>query len=179
MSIAVSVVLHPSQFLLRYLRAFAVVLLIAGVSVACLDELPVVVRSVNVVLCWLGSAYLVVFSHRLHQRTGRLSVSGLGQLRYQSCLISLPVSKHSLNQRNDPLFYLSSGTTLWPSVLFLRLRRPAHNSILNLVIFSDSLGLEDYRRLSVACHWIVAHSEAAHLRKIVTYGTKNNSPSLH
>jgi len=183
MTIAVSVVLVPSQFLRRSLLAFAGMLFIAGVYAALVDPLPGVIRFTTVTLSWFASLRLIVYFRKSSNLFWQVDVSELGLIRLHARHFPRLVTS-TLGKGSHPEFapaiasysgrdrYLIVRAMVWAEVLFLRIQHAAdHKSAINIVIFSDMLTPDAFRRLSVACRWIVAHSGTTQLHKVKSHGT--------
>ncbi|WP_133166926.1 hypothetical protein [Solimicrobium silvestre] len=133
--------------------------MLIGIYIGCLDVPSILIRSFLAVLCGLA-AYRIFFQHQKNaKKIWHIAIDGKGQLR------CLPVSSSAITPTNREFFesnpfYLMSGTTLWARVLFLRLHCLEDDVMINLVILSDALSRDEFRRLSVACKWIVAHAES-------------------
>ena len=55
-------------------------------------------------------------------------------------------------------FELAAGSILWSGLLILRLKRFDDDNMINLVVLSDAVSEDEFRRLSVACRWINSHA---------------------
>ena len=152
MSIAISVVLQPSKILRFCVISFAFLLLFIGIYIANLKTLSLLNQSVLIALCCFAAWRSFLFNQKIAKTSWRIHIDGHGQLR---C--------HSTAQAEDvfgDVVKLVAGTTLWTQALFLRLHNQEKNVNINLVILSDALSKDEFRRLSVACKWIVAHAES-------------------
>ena len=52
------------------------------------------------------------------------------------------------------------GSVIWPQMLLLRLRTLGDDNMINLMILSDAVSTDEFRRLSIACRWIVAKANS-------------------
>lgn len=147
MSIAISVVLHPSKILRFCTLTFALFLLFLGIYIGTLKSLPIANQSILIALCCFAAWRSFLYSQKIAQTSWRIHIDGQGQLRCQQA-----------DSDSDP-FNLVAGTTLWTHALFLRLHHREKNMKINLVVLSDALSKDEFRRLSVACKWIIAHTE--------------------
>lgn len=158
MSIAVTAVVRPSRLLLAMVTAaWLCVILIAGL-VGC--------NYLGILSFWerlfLALTYFVVASSCwilffFAQKFYLIAISSSGQIR----LLELDSSANDVQQVID---FDSAGwfvvnmledSTLWPKLLLLRLRSDSGGLII-LPILSDSVSLQSFRSLSVACRWIAA-----------------------
>jgi len=155
MSIALSFVLHPSRKLQILAITFSIVLLLVGVFTACTIALPFYLRLVlasTFALSALGSCWYV---KAVLNRRWYISIDGQGEF-YCHLIASqekFPVSDAPLS---SDACRLSASTVLWSKILFLRLQRLKDDNMINLVILSDAVSGAEFRRLSIACRWVVA-----------------------
>jgi hypothetical protein len=154
MSIALSVALHPSKIVRICVILFAVLLLSIGIYIATLKNLSILNQSGLVALCCFAAFRCFIYNQKIARTSWRIHISGQGQLRCQSNSETDDIS-------DTPLLNLMPGTTLWTHALFLRLHNPEQNTKLNLVVLSDALSKDEFRRLAVACKWIAAHAQEA------------------
>ena len=146
MSIAISVILRPSKILRFCVISFVFLLLFIGVFIASLKTLSLFNQSALIALCGFAAWRSFSYNQKIAKTSWRINIDGQGQLRCQS------------NMESDDVFALMAGTTLWTQALFLRLHNQEKNVKVNIVILSDALGKDEFRRLSVACKWIVARA---------------------
>jgi len=145
MSIAISVVLKPSKILRFCAILFAFLLLFIGIYIGSLKTLPLLNQFVLIAICCFAACRSFLYNQKIAKTSWRINIDGQGQLRCQS------------NAQADAVFELAAGTTLWTQALFLRLHNQEKNVKINIVILSDALSKDEFRRLSVACKWIGAH----------------------
>ena len=158
MSIAVSADIKPSRLLLL-LMGFAC-FCVAFVGIACLwipGQLSWLVRGTLTVVCVLaaGIALFIVLRGRT---TVWLHISATGQIRVVEHLVS-GASRAKPQVMKAGLAHLLAGTTIWPGMLFLRLRLE-NGRTRTIAILSDSVSEETFRALSVACRWLISHNMA-------------------
>ena len=176
MSIAVSVLLAPSQFLYRSLAAFAVVVFIAGGYIALFDVIPGVIRFSLLTLCWIASVRLFSCFRKLTNVFWQVDINMLGHVRCVSrCRAEISSGQISASIPSVSSvysrYYEIRQATLWANGLFLRLHHADHGESITLLVLPDMLAGDEFRRLSIACRWIVAHAAAVRPNKMVTYGT--------
>lgn len=54
---------------------------------------------------------------------------------------------------------LSQKSILHHSVLFLHFKKTNDNNMINLMVISDALSRDEFRRLSIACHWLLQRAK--------------------
>jgi len=155
MSIALSVVIHPSKTLHLLAIFFSFLLAFIGIYMAWPGTLTIFWRTVFALICLITSLSNFHHSRRLSRKKWRIAINQQGEFRCQI----LTLSNKSKDLQSCPPYFLTSGTTLWSGVLFLRLRRAQANTAINLLIFSDALNKDEFRRMSIACRWIVKHAK--------------------
>lgn len=153
MSIAISVVLRPSKIVRFCTISFALCLLFIGIYIGSQNTIPVLNKFVLIATCCFAAWRSFLYSHKTAQTSWRIHIDGRGKLRCQSTAKAGDVLK------GNPL-NIMAGTTLWTSALFLRLHNREENIQLNLVVLPDALSNNEFRRLSVACRWIIAHTKS-------------------
>jgi hypothetical protein len=153
MSIAISVVLRPSKILRFCTISFAVLLLSIGIYIGNLKTLSLPNQSVLIALCCFAAWHSFFYNQKIAKTSWRIHIDGQGQLRCQP-------NTQAADATDSPLLNLMPGTTLWTHALFLRLHNQEQNIRMNLVVLSDALSKDEFRRLAVACKWIVAHAES-------------------
>ncbi|WP_406675694.1 protein YgfX [Sapientia aquatica] len=158
MSIALSVFVHPSKILRSCAIFFSFCLLFISGYLCTQTQLLLSVQVFAVVICALASFLSFRQYLQYSVRSWHLLVLGQGQLR--CCSIDGYAGNQVSHKCHDNNVYkLLSGTTLWPKILFLRLQSLECDENVNLVILSDALSNDDFRRLSIACRWIVKHAQ--------------------
>jgi len=155
MSIALTVVLRPSKILQYFAIFFSILLVIIAIHVGCDVSLPMYFRIGLALFCLIGSLANMFYVSSYIKKKCRISISGQGEFRCDLQTSSFK-SKHIHLLHS---YCLSTGTTLWPKMLFLRLRRLDNDDKINLVIPSDALDKDEFRRLSIACRWITKHAK--------------------
>ncbi len=99
-----------------------------------------------------------------YQRCYQIDISGIGQIRltgkksFSEVISVYPKIWRLPNEviREGELVVIEPGTTLWAHLILLRLKSQT-GDISNLIILRDSTSAESFRKLSVACRWILAH----------------------
>ena len=146
MSIAVSAVIVPSRLLRFALGGFVVANLGAGVALASGFAGPFRLPLVGACACLLAGVVLAASLAR-GRKVRRIDISGLGQLRVTV------QQRVGSNQTRTDLAELLSGSTVWPGLMVLRLRR-ADGVVGALTLLPDSVEPGQFRRLSVAIRYI-------------------------
>lgn len=151
MSIAVSAVIVPSRVLRSAQVGFIAVNLGAAAALASGLAGPFRLPSVSAGACLLAALVLAASLAR-RRKVRRIDISGLGQLRVT---VQQGVS---LDDTRTDVAQLLRGSTVWPGLLLLRLRR-ADGSVGALALLPDSVERGQFRRLSVAIRAIAARKK--------------------
>ena len=146
MSIAVSAVITPSRLLRFALAGFGAVNLGAALALGFGLAGPFRLPMVGACACLLAGAALAAVLAR-SRTVRRIDISGLGQLH-----VTVQQGTGSHQIRTD-LTELLSGSTVWPGLMVLRLRR-ADGVVGALTLLPDSVEPGQFRRLSVAIRHI-------------------------
>ncbi|MEO6352880.1 MAG: flagellar hook-length control protein [Burkholderiaceae bacterium] len=163
MSIAVTAVVRPSRLLLAMVStACLCVILVAGL-VGCnyFGILPLWER------LFLATTYIVVaiscwslffFAQRFYL----ISISSAGQIRLLHLGRSADIVPQAFDANNSDWFVVNllDDSTLWSKLLLLLLRSDSGRLII-LPILPDSVSIQSFRSLSVACGWIAARISQA------------------
>jgi len=159
MSIAVSADIKPSRLLFVIMAGACLSVALVG-SLACLlvpVHLSFAIRSLLGLACLLAAA-VALFQVLRSRKTIWLHISATGQIRVVEHLVRG-------NARTKPqvvkagLAKLLAGTTIWPGMLFLRLRLD-NGKTRTIPILADSVSADTFRALSVACRWLISHNTA-------------------
>jgi toxin CptA len=161
MSIAVSAVVKPSRCLLAMVGCICMGVVFVGLMIGAgqLGGLAFSLR-VSIALCCTFLAFFGLYYTVQTRKTHHIDISGIGQIRiveYSTLAASSSKFVSSPWQDTGEVVSLMANSTLWPSVLLLRLKHEDQR-ITTLSIFPDSIDTEGFRALSVACHWIAAHN---------------------
>ena len=146
MSIAVSTVITPSRLLRFALGGFVAANLGAAVALGLGLAGPFRLPMAGAGACLLAAAALAAALAR-SRKVRRIDISGLGQLR-----VTVQQGTGS-NQTRTDFAELLSGSTVWPGLMVLRLRR-ADGVVSALTLLPDSVEPGQFRRLSVAIRYI-------------------------
>ncbi|CAN7233893.1 flagellar hook-length control protein [Pseudoduganella sp. LjRoot289] len=128
MSIAVTAVVRPSLCLRLLQAGFAVSALAVSTQLPFILEFP----------CILAS-FWALFSLLRGAKTHRLDISGIGQIRLA---VYLEAETESVE--------ILAGSTCWPWLLLLRLRRE-RGTVAVLAVLPDSVAPGVFRPLALAC----------------------------
>lgn len=150
MSIAVTVTLLPSRRLKAVAALLSVALTFTGFYCFQVHGQPLWLRVLTGVVCLVAATANLRQTRTLNARCWRIAIAGSG-LFY--CDTGTGAAGH---HRGKFACELTSRSVLWPGILLLRLRRLDNDNMINLVILSDALCAEDFRRVSVACRWKLA-----------------------
>jgi len=159
MSIALSVVVHPSRNLQIIAGLFSTCLIVVAASLAGSASIQLSLRLVLVAVC-LATAIFNFFALRtVAGRKWQLQIGAAGGIHCNP----LPLPDEVLHDSGSPInkvYYLAPGTVIWPHLLIIRLRRLNDDNMINLVVLSDAVGKDDFRRLAIACRWIIAQANS-------------------
>ncbi|KAF1045061.1 MAG: hypothetical protein GAK35_01515 [Herbaspirillum frisingense] len=128
--------------------------------VACLlmpGQLSWLARGSLAVVCILAAA-IALFQVLRGRKTVWLHISGTGQIRVVEHLAA-SAARAKPQVMKAGLAQLLAGTTVWPGMLFLRLRLESGKTR-TIPILSDSVSEDTFRALSVACRWLISHNTA-------------------
>ena len=162
--IATSVVVHPSRRL-RFLLLLMAVLL----GVVSLQLLRMPAAESRLVLHQLLSMVCVAAALRLFYRGLTLTkscvidVSGTGaiHLHHTGRVAAEKRSSVSDDQHSSEVVQLLKDSTLWSSMLLLRLRS-TNGHVFVIPVLPDSTSTDSFRHLSIACRWIVRQEAVLH-----------------
>lgn len=155
MSIDLSVVLHPSKKLQILRILFSVCLLQIGIVLACSAPIPVLLKFIFATMCISTALFNYFASKSASGHRWHILIDGQGKIRCKAFSISgqPPSDSAAVFQQT---YYLAPGTVIWPQLLLLRLRTLDDDNMINLMILSDAVSTDEFRRLSIACRWIGA-----------------------
>lgn len=102
------------------------------------------------VICLVSAVVIFLQVRRANLRHWRITVDGNGRFHCQ-----LPQTQRTIT---DFQCELDVKTVIWPTALFLNLRRLDNDNMINLVILSDALDGDEFRQLSIACRWMMTRS---------------------
>ncbi|NUT59554.1 protein YgfX [Herbaspirillum sp. C9C3] len=158
MSIAVSADIKPSRLLLLVTVLACLCVALTGVALAfgMPGSLSWVLRIALAVACVLAAALALVLVLR-DRKVIWLHISGTGQIRVVEHL--LPSARAKPQVMKAGLAQLLAGSTIWPGMLFLRLRLE-NGRTRTIPILTDSVSEDTFRALSVACRWLISHNTA-------------------
>lgn len=147
--IAIAAVLKPSKTMRLCATLFAILLLIIGAYIGCLKTPNPLNQYAFTAICFFAAWRIYLYQQQIAKTAWHMNIDGQGQLRCQS----KPFSSQALD--SNPL-KLGAGTTLWARALFLRIYNQKEKVTHNLIVFPDMISKDEFRRLSVACRWIIA-----------------------
>jgi hypothetical protein len=157
MTIALSARVRPSRLWIVLQIAMAAVLL----SVACWLFQASAAGGPTDALCYLfvlvcATASFVLVIRALRPRTGlRIDVTRLGQIRLVETYPNAEAGLPRLSDAEGKVVQLRQGSTLWSSLMVLRLQ-PVTGNTITLILLPDSMRDDAFHALSVACRWIAA-----------------------
>ena len=166
MSIATTATIHPSRCLQCLLLMMAVLLLAVAVQLMRMPAAGtrLVIHQLLSVVC-VAAVVQLFFAVRRLAKVFVIDISGTGVIRFHhtgrvAADALICVSDH---QHSDEVVQSLRDSTLWSSMLLLRLRS-AHGRVFVVPVLPDSMSAASFRSLSIACRWIA---------------TQNPSPSVH
>jgi len=161
MSIAVSVLVKPSRFLLFLVGSMGFLIACSAVAIGfgIVGNLSHACRILVAALC-ISAAFLGFFQTFATRKTFRIDISGVGQIRLGEYneLAAPPAETVGLNaDKGGEVVRLMADSTIWPNFMLLRLQAKNHRMII-LPILRDCMTEDSFRSLAVACRWIAAHN---------------------
>jgi hypothetical protein len=153
MSIAVSTVIQPSRLLLILIGGMSVILLGIAVLVATgfIGNLSLLAR---IVLAGICACFAIAAFLRARSRKTKyvLHISGIGQIR----LVTEKRNERIIvdGAAEGEIVHLLPVSTIWSGLLLLHLQNE-RQKITVVTILSDTVSVESFRALLVACRWIV------------------------
>ena len=156
MSIAVSAIVQPSRILFALTAAIAVMSVCTGIAIGfgvVGVDLPAYARlplaATVIFLSFFGFYHGICKRKPIH-----IDISGTGQIRITKLTSNSPcmdANRPHVRQMGE-LVSLVDDSTIWPSMLLLRLRA-ASGGVTNTLVLPDSVSKAEFRALSVACRW--------------------------
>lgn len=158
-SIAISASIEPSLLLQVFLAAMVLTSLLVALSIA-FSLVGQVSAATRFVLTVIGLAAAVKFCAELFKQrsTVALDISGAGEIRLRTASDGGRKIRAADDLRQAELWSLAPGSVITPMILVLRLA-DKHGNINTLLIFTDSVTSDAFRRLSLACRWLVGHQK--------------------
>lgn len=160
MTIAVSVVVHPSRVLLLAVHAIAAMAALAAILIlfgAYALSLNLRLQISAFATICAGAA---VFEFRRTRKTFHIDISGIGQIRltqYSGVSVFPSGTRLALDVISGLEVHLSPDSFLWPQFLLLRLK-PEHGAIRSIPVLIDSVDPSGFAALSVSCRYIAARN---------------------
>jgi toxin CptA len=161
-TIAVSVVVHPSRGLLLSVYAMSFLAMLAAFLILFQPvELSKEIRLQISAIASISAA-AAIFKASRHRKTFHIDISGIGQIRltqYSGVSVFQKNARLALDGNPGLVVHLMQDSVLWPQFLLLRLK-PDRGSVLSIPVLPDSLSGPGFADLSVACRTIAARSAA-------------------
>jgi hypothetical protein len=163
MTIATSVVVHPSSALRLALIGMSSVAGVAAAMILLQDDFS----DAHLVRIALGLICAILACAGFFQafrstKTFHIDISGIGQMRltqYSGVSAIARASQPSLDVQSTAVVQMLSDSTLWPWLLVLRLK-PENGAVVEIPVLPDCLCGESFHALLVACRWIAARAIA-------------------
>ncbi len=157
MSIATSVVVHPSRILSLSLVAMGLLLLTTATLLLnfLADDSALVFRQLLILLCAAAAITSFLYAAR-YRKFFFIDISGNGVIHLrQTDQVAIPESVQftSTHQDRGELVQLQRDTTLWSMLLLLRFQL-ANGHVRVVIVLPDSLNVASFLKLHTACHWI-------------------------
>ena len=157
MSIATSVVVHPSRILSLSLVVLGLLLLTTATLLVNLpvDDSVFVFRQSLMLLC-AAAAITSFFYASLYRKIFFIDISGNGVIHLrQTDQVAIPEPVQCIHNPQDrgELVQLHRDSTLWSMLLLLRFQS-ANGYVRSVIVLPDSLNEASFRELHIACHWI-------------------------
>jgi len=164
MSIAVSVLVKPSRFLLFLVGSMGFLIACSAVAIGfgIVGNLSHACRILVAALC-ISAAFLGFFQTFATRKTFRIDISGVGQIRLGEYneLAAPPAETVGLNaDKGGEVVRLMADSTIWPNFMLLRLqaKKPSNDHI------ADTAGLHDRGQFSVVSGCMPLDSRAQYSR---------------
>jgi len=156
MTIAVSALIRPSRLLIVLVTGMSVGLTVCGVLlfVGFTDVLRYHARASIAAVCIIAGL-AGFFLTCVRKKAFRIDISGTGQIRLNDT--SRGVLTAEGGQTSGERVQLLSDSTLWPTLLILRLQSES-GRVMVVPVLPDSLTRHDFRAVCVACRWIAAQN---------------------
>ena len=160
-TIAVSVVVHPSRGLLLSVYAMSFLAMLAAFLILFQPvELSKEIRLQISAIASISAA-AAIFKASRHRKTFHIDISGIGQIRltqYSEVSAFHEKSRLALDGISGDVVHLSPDSVLWPHCLLLRLK-PEQGSVYSIPVLPDSISGPGFAELSVACRYIARRNE--------------------
>jgi hypothetical protein len=161
MSIATSAVVQSSRILCLLKLAMACVLFVTAWQIITISasKTPGIVQVLACLICGFAGC-LLALSCRTQVKTLRIDITATGQIRLTHTSRDAFVhgtDQHTQVANESEVVQLLKDSTLWSSMLILRLRNQS-GKVIVLPILRDSMTKNAFRSVCVACHWIAAQN---------------------
>ena len=166
--IATSVVAHPSRLLRYLLLAMSVLLFSAAVLLWQIPatEVRLVVHQLLAMVCSVAALSLF-YSALTLTKSFVIDISGTGVIRLHHTGQVAADAGHSVSndQQDSEVVQLLKDSTLWSSMMLLRLRM-ANGQVVVIPVLSDAMSADSFRHLSIACRWIIRQDTSQYIKGI-------------
>ena len=167
-TIATSAVVRPSRLLRSVLLVMSVLLfLVSGLLLRIPVEISVeaarlVIHQLLAMACAAAALRLIHTALTL-TKSFVIDVSGIGAIRlHNTGQVAAKVDcSVSNDQQGSEVVQLLKDSTLWSSMLLLRLRS-TNGHVFVIPVLRDSTSADSFRHLSIACRWIVRQEAVLH-----------------
>lgn len=166
--IATSVVIHPSCLLRCLLLAMSALLLSAALLLweTPATEARLVMHQLLAMVCVAAALGLLDRALTL-TKSFVIDISGTGVIRLNHTRQVAADTGHSVSndQQGSEVVQLLKDSTLWSSMMLLRLRL-VNGQVVVIPVLSDAMSADSFRHLSIACRWIIRQDTSPHPKGI-------------
>lgn len=167
-TIATSVVVRPSRLLRCALLVMSALLFLVAVLLLRMplemppEEAHLVIHQLLAMAC-AAAALCLIHKALTLKKSFVIDVSGTGAIRLHHTGRVAAVASYSVSndQQGSEVVQLLKDSTLWSSMLLLRLRS-MNGQVFVVPVLRDSTSTDSFRHLSIACRWIVRQEAVLH-----------------
>lgn len=156
-SIAISVLIRPSRWMQILCVTMSGLCLLIGLCVVVghVGAPHAVVQYGLSAIALAAAVWLAIELHK-QRRSYVLDITGAGDIRLQTTTANSSDPRAVAHSSSESSRSLVAGSVITPMLLVLRLA-DNHGNINTLLIFTDSVSHDAFRRLSLACRWLAGH----------------------
>ena len=167
-TIATSVIVRPSRLLRSVLLVMSALLFLVSVLLLRMpvgmtaEEARLVIHQLLAMTCAAAALSLIHTAMTL-TKSFVIDVSGTGAIRlHHTGRVAADAGYFVSNdQQGSEVVQLLKDSTLWSSMLLLRLRS-TNGHVFVVPVLRDSTSTDSFRHLSIACRWIVRQEAVLH-----------------
>ena len=154
MSPAVAVITNPSKKLHVLAISFSLLIIVIGIFLCHRGATFISLHTLSGLLCCLCGVFKLRSSRLMQQPCWQIRISAQGQIYCQRMRSGISPADPDFDLVN-----LERSSILHHKVLFLHFKRTNDNNMINLMVLSDALSRDEFRRLSIACHWLLCRAK--------------------